>query len=68
MSLSPASEFALDYIYAQQLTDKLLENQIQVAYLVGALLEDLQNGKTTVHACNILRDIQDILFVKLERG
>ena len=30
-----------------------------------ALLEDLQNGKTTVHACNILRDIKEILAVKV---
>ena len=54
MSLSPASEFALDFIYQQQLTEALINNQIQVSYLINALLEDLQNGKTTVHACNIL--------------
>ncbi len=65
MSLSPASEFALDFIYQQQLTEDLINNQIQVSYLINALLEDLQNGKTTVHACNILRDILDILAVEV---
>lgn len=65
MSLSEASEMALDFIYQQQQNQILLNNQIQVAYLVSALLEDLQNGKTTVHACNILRDIKEILAVEV---
>ncbi len=65
MSLSEASEMALDFIYQQQQNQILLNNQIQVAYLVSALLEDLQNGKSTVHACNILRDIKEILAVEV---
>lgn len=65
MSLSEASEMALDFIYQQQQNQILLNNQIQVAYLVPALLEDLQNGKSTVHACNILRDIKEILAVEV---
>ena len=65
MSLSEASEMALDFIYQQQVNQILMNNQLQVAYLVSALLEDLQNGKTTVHACNILRDIKDILAVEV---
>ncbi len=65
MSLSATSEFALDFLYQQQQNQILLNNQIQVAYLVTDLLEDLQNGKTTVHACNILRDIKEILAVEV---
>jgi hypothetical protein len=65
MSLSEASEMALDFIYQQQVNQILMNNQLQVAYLVTALLEDLQNGKSTVHACNILRDIKDILAVEV---
>ena len=65
MSLSEASEMALDFIYQQQVNQILMNNQLQVAYLVSALLEDLQNGKTTVHACNILRDIKEILAVEV---
>ncbi len=65
MSLSEASEMALDFIYQQQVNQILMNNQIQVAYLVSALLEDLQNGKSTVHACNILRDIKEILAVEV---
>lgn len=61
--MSDHSQLALDYLYAQQLADKLIENQLQVAYLVSALLEDLQNGKTAVHACNILRDIKEIMII-----
>lgn len=64
--MSDYSHLALDYLYTQQLNDRLIQNQIHVAYLVQALLEDLQNGKTTVHACNILRDIQEVLLVSVE--
>lgn len=65
MSLSEASEMALDFIYQQRVNQILMNNQIQVAYLVSALPEDLQNGKSTVHACNILRDIKEILAVEV---
>ena len=65
MSLSEASEMALDFIYQQQVNQILMNNQLQVAYLIAALLEDLQNGKSTVHACNILRDIKEILAVEV---
>lgn len=64
--MSDYSHLALGYLYTQQLNDRLIQNQIHVAYLVQALLEDLQNGKTTVHACNILRDIQEVLLVSVE--